>query len=48
MSDLSRGRGVFGPSVKFTVDGEETTEYDPRSFYSGKLVGTLSGGPVNP
>ena len=40
ISSLSRGRGVFGASVKFTVDGEETTEYDPRTFYSGELEGT--------
>ena len=30
---------MFGASVSFKVNGEETTEYDPRTFYTGKLHG---------
>ncbi len=43
MSSLSRGRGVFGASVQFKVNGEETTEYDPRTFYSGRLESKCKG-----
>ncbi len=34
---------MFGVSVEFKVDGEETTEYDPRTFYSGRLEGKCKG-----
>ena len=39
VGNMTRGRGVFGASVSFKVNGEETTEYDPRTFYTGKLHG---------
>ena len=39
MSSLSPAKGLFGPSVKFLVGGVETTEYDPRTLYQGKLQG---------
>lgn len=42
MSSLSHAKGVFGADVKFMVGGVETTEYNPMTFYGGKLIGKLT------
>jgi len=39
VSKLSHAKGVFGRNPKFLVDGVETDQYDPRTFYAGKLQG---------
>lgn len=37
---LSSGKAdVFSSSVEFLVDGITSTDYDPLSYYNGKLIG---------
>ena len=37
--DLTPSRQVFAPGVKFLLNKKETTGYDPRTFYQGRVVG---------
>jgi len=38
--DLAPSQQVFAPGVKFLLNHEETTGYDPQTFYQGQVVGT--------
>lgn len=40
--DLTPSRQVFAPRVKFLLNKEETTGYDPRTFYQGRVVGAYA------
>ena len=39
---LTPSRQVFAPGVKFLLNEEETTGYDPRTFYQGRVVGAYA------
>ena len=38
---LRPSKKLFSNSIKFLVNGEPTTEYDPLTFYEGHLHGTV-------
>ena len=40
--DLTPSRQVFAPGVKVLLNEEETTGYDPWTFYQGRVVGAYA------